>query len=132
MGDSGDEDRDAILKRRQTFAAVALASMSTIGCDEVTPRACLDVPPEIETREAPQVCLAQQIEMHPIPAEETTMESPEENEPIEDEEETAMEAPEREAQPATMMQNRPRPCLSVRRVPPPTACLNVVYDPNDL
>jgi hypothetical protein len=114
--DRDDEDRAAILQRRQRFVAIALAGM-TAGCDNLNPFApCLE-PMPIEAPVDPE----QAVEMRPLPQEpmqpsmNVAMDPPPPEPPPEEpvmEEPTAM-------RPRTPMVPVPAPCLT------PRACLSV-------
>jgi hypothetical protein len=108
-----DEDRKAILARRNRFVAIALTGLAAgPACgDDATPMVCLEAAP---------------VEMTPIapapPPEEPKPPEVEAPPPADDTEtETAMEDVSEMA--PDMRRPRPRACLSIRR--PPTPCLNV-------
>lgn len=48
----GDEDRDAILRRRNRLVAIALSGLATVGCDAVA-GPCLSPPVQVEAPRAP-------------------------------------------------------------------------------
>lgn len=116
----GDEDRDAIVKRRNRLIALAFAGLTgATGCDDPAPEPCLsqvqfretvpetvpETEPEAEpdTQAEPQVCLS-------VPLPEPPPEAVEPRDVV----------PERP-------EARPRPCLSIARPrpPEPVACLSV-------
>jgi hypothetical protein len=135
-----DLDRDAILRRRNTFIAMALSGLTSVSvaCDDgipgVTPEPCLSQAPA-----DPQPCLsAPPAELIPI---ETPAEKPPDEIPPADpppEEELVDQTDEAEGmdmtgpRPRPCLRVRPRPCLSIRPPrPPPTVCLSVELVPDD-
>ncbi len=61
-----DEDRNAILARRNRFIGLALSGMAVVGCgdDEATPMPCLG-PMEVEV--SPQPCLSDMPDEEKVP-----------------------------------------------------------------
>lgn len=154
MGD--DPDRDAILKRRSRFIALALSGLtSAAGCDGRTaPGVCLEAPAIEQTGDegegtTPLPCLTPVTEPGPCleapivdePAPGPCLEAPLIEEP--DEEPGAEGDLDPSAQPEP--RPRPTPCLTPRRVVEPEGetrtegaretrpqvCLSVLPDPDD-
>ncbi|MEM9192522.1 MAG: hypothetical protein AAGF12_25330 [Myxococcota bacterium] len=137
-----DEDRSAILARRRTFIAVALAGITSVGCEEPAPQPCL-APERVEEpvleQAPPQVCLSdiadpQPVEMRPILPDEEAPANPdpetESDDPSEEDEDTSSEAAAA-TQMKPSMRPAPRVCLRLPRPRPdpvPTPCLNVRLD----
>lgn len=123
---SDDEDRAAILRRRQRFIFLALSGLTgAAGCEEPTPPVSI---PEV-VREQPIV--VEEPEAAPAEARDEVASSeaevPEPDEPyVADPEEV------RHAEEAKRRATRPQVCLSIRRPclsPPPQVCLSPPRDP---
>ena len=121
----GDEDRDAILRRRKRLIGIALAGIaSTTGCDSILPGPCLEAPivestaddhPQPTNDPMPLPCLEaspEEIVGEPPrePAQPLACLSPRPEPRAGQETETAPEPGDDSAS--------PRPCLTVSRVPP--------------
>lgn len=100
-------ERDAILARRAKFLALAIAGISTAGCEEKEPQVCLSVAPPTDAGE-PQTCLT----YWPLPSTTTTSESTTTSSAASATPSSTTTSTAAQPQPKPKFKPRPRICLS--------------------